>query len=114
MAALDGTITFETGEYRPCLVSDNNTGAIHKKRVALFHRWVDIEQPTLKINTLCGVDTVNEIVKRFKENQLIPNDTDIIKYKCTYGLVEYDDGTVAEVEPCKIQFVDNKIKGYAF
>ncbi len=32
MPALDGTITFATSEYRPCLV---------KGQHALFHRWED-------------------------------------------------------------------------
>lgn len=30
------------------------------------------------------------------------------------AVVEYEDGTVDEVEPRQIRFVDNKIKDYAF
>lgn len=31
-----------------------------------------------------------------------------------FGLVEYEDGTMGEVNPSQIRFVDNRIKGYAF
>lgn len=31
-----------------------------------------------------------------------------------FGLVEYEDGTIGEVNPSQIRFVDNRIKGYAF
>lgn len=31
-----------------------------------------------------------------------------------FGLVEYEDGTMDEVNPSQIRFVDNKIKDYAF
>lgn len=31
-----------------------------------------------------------------------------------FGIVEYEDGSVDEVRPAQIRFVDNKIKGYAF
>lgn len=31
-----------------------------------------------------------------------------------FGLVEYNDGTMGEVNPSQIRFVDNKIKDYAF
>lgn len=31
-----------------------------------------------------------------------------------FGLVEYEDGTMGEVNPSQIRFVDKKIKDYAF
>ena len=31
-----------------------------------------------------------------------------------FGLVEYEDGTMGEVNPSQIRFVDEKIKDYAF
>lgn len=32
----------------------------------------------------------------------------------TFGTVEYDDGTIHEVEPTQIRFVDNAMSEYAF
>ena len=34
--------------------------------------------------------------------------------RATFGLVEFDDGTVNEVPPQKIVFCDNKVQEYAF
>lgn len=36
----------------------------------------------------------------------------VIKY--TLAIVEYENGNVDFVDPCKIRFVDEKIKEYAF
>lgn len=32
----------------------------------------------------------------------------------TFGIVEYEDGTIHEVEPTQIRFVDNAMSEYAF
>ena len=32
----------------------------------------------------------------------------------TFAIVEYEDGTVHEVEPTQIQFVDNAMREYTF
>ena len=32
----------------------------------------------------------------------------------TFGIVEYEDGTIHEVEPTQIRFVDNSMAEYAF
>lgn len=53
-------------------------------RKALFHKWIE-------------------------SNNL----ADIFQ-KRTLGLIEYDDGQVAEVVPTKIKFCDNLIEEYAF
>lgn len=66
MAGIDGKITFETSEYRPCLVNG---------RKALFHKW----------------ETGKDL-----------------------ALIEYANGTVAEVEATSIRFVDRKIDEYCF
>ena len=32
----------------------------------------------------------------------------------TFGIVEYEDGTIHEVEPTQIRFADNAMREYAF
>lgn len=85
MAGFDGTITIETGEYRPCLVDGKK---------ALFHRWEDkskIVEPSVMVGGHGG---------------------GVLKY--TVAIVEYENGSVAEVFPNYIKFVDGKINEYAF
>ena len=85
MPALDGTITFATSEYRPCLV---------KGQHALFHRWEDnseIYAPSVMIGGHGG---------------------GVVKYTC--AIVEYEDGHVERVKPEDVTFVDHLIKEYAF
>ena len=55
----------------------------------------------------------------FKRNKLDMNATVLtIEYdpnrSAFIALVEYEDGTMGEVNPSQIRFVDNKIKDYAF
>ena len=85
MPTLDGTITFATSEYRPCLV---------KGQHALFHRWEDnseIYAPSVMIGGHGG---------------------GVVKYTC--AIVEYEDGHVERVKPEDVTFVDHLIKEYAF
>lgn len=72
-------------ELRPCLV---------KGAKALFHKWVDYQKPV--------------------PGGITPIDPPPGQIKCTFGLVEYENGQVEEVSPNKIEFCDNKIKEYAF
>lgn len=84
MAGLDGTITF-TADLRPCYADGKK---------ALFHKFVEhsrIVEPSPMIGGHNG---------------------GVIKY--TLAIVEYDNGKVEYVEPCKICFADNKINEYAF
>ena len=85
MSALDGTITFATSEYRPCLA---------KGQHALFHRWEDnseIYAPSLMVGGHGG---------------------GVVKYTC--AIVEYEDGHVERVKPEDVTFVDHLFKEYAF
>lgn len=78
-------ITIKTIDYRTCLV---------KGKKALFHKWNEFSNvvaPGIAVGSAPGGQ---------------------IKY--TLGLVEYEDGTVEEVLPHSIKFIDNKIKEYAF
>lgn len=77
MASLDGTITYQSGEHRPCLVNDKE---------ALFHRWVDISR-LVDASPLIGGH---------------PGGT--VSY-CV-GIVEFEYGQIKEVSPESITFTD--------
>lgn len=85
MAGLNGTITYRSSEYRPCLVDGKK---------ALFHRWEDISQivsPSLMVGGHNGGEN-----------------------KSVAGIVEFEDGTIKEILPGQIQFTDNIFKEYCF
>ena len=90
MAALDGKITIER-ELRPCIVENSVK--------ALFHLWEVKRIPHYEIKS---------IVKGFL-NQSFEGFTEY-----TFAIVECEDGTIREVEPTQIQFVDNAMSEYAF
>ena len=91
MAALDGKIEIEIG-LRPCAVS-----------------VPDMEKFLKEVNIKFGDDRIYNIPKR-KIKAL---------FHCWHpvtgnALVEYEDGTIHEVEPTQIRFVDNAMSEYAF
>lgn len=74
-------------ELRPCIIHNGSTslwavdkeiGCKSNERKALFHKWVEYE-----------------------------NRISLTDQKCTYGLIEYENGEVALVEPEKIRFLDS-------
>lgn len=78
MAGIDGTITFATAEYRPCLVNG---------RKAIFHRWAD-KAEIVGESPLLGGHAAGQIWGVF-------------------GIVENEDGYIAEVYPSRIKFLDS-------
>ena len=74
---------------RPCIVKQNG-----EERKALFHMWNNFAKPVAADVYAGGCP----------EGQI----------SIVFGIVEYEDGSVDEVRPAQIRFVDNKIKGYAF
>ena len=90
MAALDGKITIER-ELRPCMVS---------VPAKIRHIQNTSTQPGQYI-----------IEKSEYETKAL--------FHCWHpvtgnGIVEYEDGTIHEVEPTQIRFVDNAMSEYAF
>lgn len=77
--------TVTTAEYRPCYADGKK---------ALFHRWTE-EAEILQPSIMKGGPVGGQL-------------------KTTFAIVEYEDGTIAEVEPQKIRFIDNKLKEYDF
>ena len=94
-----------THELRPCYANN---------RKALFHRWIDKEQLIIKFSEYLYKDTIMDIYREYRQSGLLPNSCKTEKITMSFAIVEYEDGTVAEVEPLKIRFADEKIKEYAF
>lgn len=103
MANLDSTITIGF-RYRPCFVDGKK---------ALFHRWAEKETPIVKINAMLTDKAIDRIASKIKRG-IIPPSNDVIYQKNVFGIVEYNDGTVAEVEPTSIVFADRTFDEYAF
>lgn len=109
MAALDGKI--EIGiEYRPCMVhipakvkhkrnTSTNSGEYiiespEREIKALFHCW-DFRSELCDASPMIGGHPGGQV-------------------SGTFAIVEYEDGTVHEVEPTQIRFVDNAMSEYEF
>lgn len=90
MAALDGKITNGI-EYRPCMVRIPEQRKLRRKANEDFPREIVIA-PAQDIKAI--FHTWNTFTGK--------------------GIVEYEDGTVHEVEPQNIRFVDNAMCEYAF
>lgn len=77
---LKGLITITNSEHRTCIVDGKK---------ALFHRW----------HEYCGVVAASPMIGGAPAGQ--------IRY--TLGTVEFEDGTIKEVAPHKIQFTDDLV-----
>ena len=106
MAQIENTVKLKF-DIRPCYVDGKK---------ALFHRWAEQDKETIKFNAFHpnAVCYINRVLKEYETRHIIPTDCDVIKTTKTVAIIEYEDGSVAEVEPCRVKFVDDKIKEYAF
>lgn len=90
-----GTEIIIKAERRPCFVGD---------RKAMFHRWIDKEIPILRINSFLTQKAIDRLKAKFEQGIIPDYGGDIVLQKGVLGLVEYEDGTVAEVEPTSVRF----------
>lgn len=93
-----------TAELRPCYVGGEK---------ALFHRWIEKETPFVKLPDMVSENETDRYLRAYNHKIILPRG-DVVLQKTVLGIVEYDDGTVAEVEPTNIKFADNTINEYAF
>ena len=93
MAALDGKITIERG-LRPCIVRIPDKKKQFKEMKALFHCW-NHRSELYDASLIIGGHSGGRV-------------------SGTFAIVEYEDGTIHEVEPTQIRFVDNAMSEYAF
>ena len=107
MAVLDGKITIGI-DYRPCIVhipeisykkwNGNGHDVVIKRKEethkALFHCW-NHRSKLVGESLLRGGHPGGQV-------------------SGTFAIVEYEDGTIHEVEPTQIRFVDNAMSEYEF
>lgn len=105
----DLVMTINTAEYRPCYVDTGTEG-----RKALFHRWIDKEKVLLHFGNYFTYEERTKVYREYTLCGILPAGVKAEKITGVVGLVEYDNGKIAEVEPTKIRFADDKIKDYAF
>lgn len=92
-------------EYRPCYVGNKK---------GLFHRWIDKDQVIMHIDTYVTQSQLDYILCDYKANKVVPKNCSTTVISQTFAIVEYEDGTVAEVEPTELKFADNNMREYAF
>lgn len=91
-----GTEIVITMERRPCFVGEKK---------AWFHRWIDKDTPMLKVNAFLTQKAIDRLAEKIWNGIITAESSgEIMLHKCTLGLVEYEDGTVAEVYPTNIRF----------
>ena len=98
MAAFPTEITVKSSEYRPCMVGDKK---------ALFHRWAVDEDALLRFDMLLKYERIQEVRKIIEKEKVVPSGVHVEKLINTYGIVEYEDGTVEAVRPVLIKFLDS-------
>lgn len=69
----------------------------------LFHGWFQSEDIVLAANVLLREDRRLQIIKCL-DDKIIPSYCDLKKVIRVFGIVEFDDGTVKEVNPEDIRF----------
>ena len=91
MAALDGKITIER-ELRPCITSVLDVDKFFEVNIEPYKDCRVFKTPKKKVKSLfhCW-------------NPVTGN-----------AIIEYEDGTIHEVEPTQIRFVDNAMSEYVF
>ena len=87
---------------RPCFVDGKK---------ALFHRWADKENLIIQSKAI-----QNPRAGRLDLNyyNAFDDSHNLYKLKNIVAIVEYEDGTVAEVEPSKIKFATGIFNEYFF
>ena len=109
MAALDGKTT--TGiDYRPCMVHVP-AKVKHKRNTSPNPGEYIIESPECEIKAL--FHCWNRRSELCDASPMIGGHPGG-QVSGTFAIVEYEDGTIHEVEPTQIQFVDNAMSEYAF
>lgn len=87
------------GPLRPCLADG---------KPATFHRWVDRDTSLLHINVFTRMEEREIIHRQFKQTGMVPNCCSADVVRAVFALVEYPDGSIGEVKPELIQFLDRE------
>ena len=102
MATIDYLFRSQLNEYRPCYVDGEK---------ALFHRWKEVDQLYVKANVQMQLDKLEMVKKIFiDDTHAVPSSFDTFVIKNVLAIVEFEDGTISEVESKDIQFIDGAEK----
>lgn len=97
-------------QYRPCYVIDR----IMPNRKALFHCWENKEIPLAKFDMMASSEVIQETMDKIHKLKAFPPSVEVVMQKAIVGIVEFEDGTVAEVNPKDIKFVPQDFSEYDF
>lgn len=87
---------------RPCSVNG---------REAWFHCWIQTEHPYFISTAFCSREEIKEMSCRIEDITIIPSSFKVEKITKAVALVEYDNGTVAKVNPEEITFECGRKQG---
>lgn len=102
MASANIDIKATTNEYRPCMVKYNG-----EEKKGLFHRWIEKENLLIKFDSYLTGKHMLDIKQHCDNEHIIPGDCNAIVIRNTLALVEFEDGTIGEVEPTNVRFLDS-------
>lgn len=85
--------------YRPCFA---------RGRLAIFHRWCETDVITLRFKTEMSKESRDRALREYHRCNVLPNCLEREKTRQIVAVVEYEDGTVDEVNPSDIEFLDSK------
>ncbi len=85
-------------EYRQCVVDEKR---------ALFHRWVEKDQIILLTGCILRRERAEAIRQQFEKDFIVPSGMTIEKAQYVLGIIEFEDGTIREVIPANIKFLDS-------
>lgn len=115
MSALDGKIAIGV-DYRPCIVhipAVTKTCYPDRKSTAKNERpHQEVIVPEKKIKALFRC--LSHRSELYGASLMIGGHPGGGQVSGTFAIVEYEDGTIHEVEPTQIRFVDNAMSEYAF
>ena len=110
MSSLDGKITIER-EPRPCIVNIPEKRKEYQKKGDNLNVYDKVIEPYHDVKALFHCwNHKSEVIGR----SYLRTDCPTVRVFQTFGIVEYEDGTIHEVEPTQIRFVDNAMSEYAF
>ena len=76
---------------------------------ALFHRWVEEDRALLNIETFLRHGDQEALRRRALVDGVVPCGCSVDVIREMFALVEYQDGTIAKVDPELIRFLDREV-----
>lgn len=107
MAALDGKSTISI-DYRPCIV---HIRAVTRNRRQDLNVYREVVEPEKDVKALfhCWSHRSEVVGESYLRGGHVAG-----QISSTFAIVEFEDGTVHEVEPWNIRFIDDVMSEYAF